>query len=198
MQVIADSEAHAGLLGAILTNGCSRFQADFGELAITLILIEVIRSGIVIDENVLPAGVVEINPGHAQSVIAVGIVDSGTLRDVGKSSIAVVVKKCVAVSGKTAGTTLHVHAAILAGGNASEAGKFVEMKADVVGHHQIDKTVVVVVTESRALRVSAVGDTENRLGSETGFVHIHDRRRVFRGTEPAVMEPHAVDPFDEG
>ena len=96
MQVVADRDAHRGLLGTVFTDRRSRFQADVLEFSIALILVQKFRRRIVGDVNVRPPGIVEVRPNHAQAVVAVRIVHSRALRNVRKGSVAIVVKQRVA------------------------------------------------------------------------------------------------------
>ena len=64
----------------------------------------------------------------------------------------------VAGAFQAARAALHVDAAIFAVGATAEAGQIVEVEIDVVGDHEIDEAVAVVVAESCAGRPSAVGD----------------------------------------
>ncbi len=56
----------------------------------------------------------------------------------------------VACAFQAARSALHVDAAILAVGSAAEARQIVEMEVDVVGDHQIDEAVAIIVAEGRA------------------------------------------------
>ena len=74
MVVVADGDSHGCLFRSVFADGGAGFQTDIFEFAIALILVEEFRRRVVGDIDVGPAGVVEVGPDHAQSVIAIGIV----------------------------------------------------------------------------------------------------------------------------
>ena len=72
----------------------------------------------------------------------------------------------VAGAAQSARAALHVDAAILAVGSAAEAGQIVEVEVDVVGDHQVDESVTVVVAERCAGRPAPISDAS--LGGDVG------------------------------
>jgi len=59
-----DGDSHGALLRPVGGYRCSRLEADFGELAISLILIKEVGRGIVRDVNVGATRIVEISPDY--------------------------------------------------------------------------------------------------------------------------------------
>ena len=158
MQVIANGNAHGGLLRTVFAYGCTGLEADVLESSVAQVLVEELRRGIVGDVNVRAPGVVEVGPNHAETVVAVGIADSGGFGNVSERSVSIVVKERIARAFQAAWAALHVDATILAVGRFAEAGKIVEMKIDVVRDHQIEEAVSVVVAKRRARGPAAIGN----------------------------------------
>src|ERR1700735_3473362 len=92
-----------------------------------------------------------------QAVVAVGIIDASAFGHVGEGSIFVVMEECISSTLETARTALHIESAVLAIGRTAESGKIVEAEVDVIGNHQIDETIVVIVAECGAGGPSAIG-----------------------------------------
>ncbi len=158
MVVVADGDTHGCLLGAVFADCGAGLETDVLEFAVAFILVEKFWRRVIGDVNIRPAGVVEVGPDHAKPVVAVWIAYSGGFGYFGERAVAIVVEERVAGASQSARAALHVDAAILAEGSASEAGQIIEMKIDVVGDHEIDKSIAVVVAESGAGRPSSIGD----------------------------------------
>ncbi len=74
MQIIAESDSHGALLGAVLTYGGPGQEAHFLEMAFAFIAIVKVRRGIVGHKKVQAAIAVEVRPNGAQAVETVRIV----------------------------------------------------------------------------------------------------------------------------
>src|SRR5260370_7108776 len=68
--VVARGYAHAGLFPAVAAHCRSRHKADIREMAISVVPIKIIGSGIVCDEQIRSSIVVEVAPYHAQAVVS--------------------------------------------------------------------------------------------------------------------------------
>ena len=112
--VIADRHAHVGLLAARLVEGGPRRVADVLERTVALVAIEVVRRGVVGDEQVEPAVVVEVEERHPEAVEAGGVGHAGPRADVGERAVAVVVEEMVGGALEPAGPAHHGLAAVLA------------------------------------------------------------------------------------
>src|SRR6266436_9857167 len=93
MKIVADRNAHRGLLRAIFTESGARIHSDFCKFSVSLIAIEVIRSGVVGNVNVRTSGVIEVCPYDTQAIVPTGIIHSGRLRNIGESTVAIVVEQ---------------------------------------------------------------------------------------------------------
>jgi len=81
------------------------------------------------------------------------IIDPGLPGDIGEGSVPVVVKHGIPSTFQAAGAALDVQPTVSADGRLAKARQGIEKKIDVVGDHQIQKSVVVVVSEGSAGRV---------------------------------------------
>ena len=113
-------------------------------------LVQKLRGRIVRHVNVGTAGIVKVRPHDAHAVVAAGVADSRALGHIRERSVAIVVEQRIARALQTPRTALHVDAAIFAVGRLAETGKIVEMEIDVIGDHQIDESVTVVIAKCRA------------------------------------------------
>src|ERR1700744_4696220 len=84
---------------------------------------------------------------------------TGGVGNVGERAIAVVVKQGIARTLQAARAALYVEPTILAIGRASKLWKVVQAEVDVVCHHQIDKSVSIIISERSTGRPSTVFDT---------------------------------------
>src|SRR5215469_9672423 len=117
--VIAKGNAHRALLGTIGADGGAGLESDVGELAVTIVAIEILRSGVVGHVDVGAAFIVEVGPENTESVITARVVHSSLLRNLGESAVAVVVVQRIACAMESAWTALHVDTTIFAGRTAS-------------------------------------------------------------------------------
>src|SRR5579863_7051800 len=150
VEVIAERDAHACLLGAIPADGYACEKSDVGEMALPVVSVKEVGRGIVGDKKVEAAIVVEVGPDGSEAVVAMGIVDPGGFGDFGESAVAVVVKQQVASAFQAARPALHGEAVILAGFAGTKFGEIVEMEVYVMGDKEVGKAVGVVIAESGA------------------------------------------------
>src|SRR5580693_3525233 len=158
MVVVTYGDAHGSLLRAIFADRRAGFEADFGEFSTTQVFVEKLRGRVVGDIDVRTAGIVEIHPDHSHTIVSVGVADSRAFRDISKSAIAIVVKKGVSGASQAARTALHINTAVLAVRSFPEAREIIEVKIDVVGNHEVQKAVTIVITKGSAGRPAAIGD----------------------------------------
>src|ERR1035438_10128327 len=67
-------------------------------------------------------------------------------------------EKGIARTFQSARAALHVESAVFAVGRFAEAGEIVEVKIHVVGNHQVDETISVIVAKCGSGRPAAVGN----------------------------------------
>src|SRR4051794_18197552 len=158
MVVVADRDAHAALLGAVLADRNAERKRLLLERPILLIHIHEVRRRIVRDIQVRPSVVVVIEPGDAQSEIAVGIGYAGLFRDLGEMSVAVVVKEEVGFTRQSARSALHGNSAVLAGLVLSELRQPREIDLHIAADEKIETAVAVVIGEPAPGRPSRTAD----------------------------------------
>ncbi len=158
MQIVADGDAHGSLFRTVFTHCGARFQADLLKFAVAKVFVQKLRRRIVGNVNVRTARVIKIGKDYRHPVIAVGIVHTRCFRNVGKRSVAVVVKQRIAGTLQSARPTLHVDPAILAVRRGAKSRQIVQVEIHVIGHHQIKVAVAIIIAERCASGPAAVGD----------------------------------------
>src|SRR5690348_6693429 len=156
--VITERNSHGRLLRAVIAYGRPRLEPDVGEFAIAFVFVKVFWRGIVRDVYVGTPRVVEVGPDDAEAVVTRTIVDSSRLGDVRESTVTVIMKKRVAGSAQAARATLYVDTAIFAERRAAEARQVVEMEVHIVGDHQIDIAIAIVVAKGSTGGPAPIGD----------------------------------------
>lgn len=91
VQVIAERNAHVGLVGAILADRDARRKTHLGKVPVTIVLEKIIRAGIVGDEQIEGPVWFEVRPNGSKSKRLARAANSSLLGDVGESSVAIVV-----------------------------------------------------------------------------------------------------------
>src|SRR5882724_3477690 len=91
--IVCRGDTHAGLRLAVRAKSASSLDRNIFELAVFLVLIERASGRVIRYINVRPAVVIEIGSEHTKAVGAVGAEDACGFRNVGESSVAVVVVK---------------------------------------------------------------------------------------------------------
>src|SRR5581483_8195682 len=98
--------------------------------------------------------IVQVGKKRSQSVVGVFMGDSGLGAHIGKTPIAVIMKKVIGFAQKTARAAHHLHPAKLTGGErdgrASRNRRMIEVVMYVAGDKQVESPVVVVIAEGRA------------------------------------------------
>ena len=79
VDVVAEGNAHVGLLEAVFADGDAALEGDVLEVAVAIVVIEVVGLAIVGDEEVELAVVVEVGPDGGEAEEVVGVVDAGWL-----------------------------------------------------------------------------------------------------------------------
>ena len=93
--VVADGHAHVRLLPAVAVEGGAGGVADVVEAAVAAVAIHVVRPGVVGDDQVEPAVVVEIDPGDAEAVAALLVGHSSLPAGFGERAVAVVAEEMI-------------------------------------------------------------------------------------------------------
>src|SRR6202023_2019245 len=124
-----------------------------------LIAVQIFRHGIVGDQQIKPTVVVHVNKDRRQTVVTPGVGNAGLYTNVGKGSIAVVVKQMIALARQSARAAHHRDPAKLTEPELKAAfagdGRIVGIEFRVAGDKEIKKAVVVVIPPGCARRPSA-------------------------------------------
>ena len=96
--VVADGDAHGGGLAAGLIERIARGVAHIFKGAVAFVEIKIIGRGVVADEQIGLAVVVDVDEDRAQAVVAGLVGHAGLLADVGKSAVAVVVEEMIGLA----------------------------------------------------------------------------------------------------
>src|SRR5436309_11766424 len=102
------------MLGAVLIDRQPQAEAHLRKRPIVVIAVGVVRRSVIRHDQIRPPVVIEIGPHHAETVIAVRVIDLRFLRDVGKSPIAIIVVERIARPWQSTRAALYRYAAILA------------------------------------------------------------------------------------
>src|SRR5947208_14318656 len=95
MHIVADSYAHAPLLGTVAADRRPGFETDFGELG-AVISVEKIWSGVIGHVRIQFSAVTEIGPDSLHPVVAAQIINVRLFAHLGESSVAIIAKQTVA------------------------------------------------------------------------------------------------------
>ncbi len=114
MQVVAQGNAHGGLLRTRLAQRGAGFEAHLGELALAVVAVKKVRQRVVGHIDVRPASIVEVGPHDPESVVAVRVVHAGGLGDVGERAIAIVVEQRIPGALQAARSAVNVDATVFA------------------------------------------------------------------------------------
>ena len=93
------------------------------------------------------ACVIEVGPDDSEAIVAARVAHARLLGNVSEGSISVVMEERVACALQAAWTALDIDSAIFAVGRAAELGQIVEVEVNIVCHHEVDKSVAVIVSE---------------------------------------------------
>ena len=105
--VVANADAHAGLLHAIVAERNAAHHAFFAKRAVMIVHEQQARGGIAGHEDVGPAIFVEIGGDHGHSVALGGSGDAGLFGHVGECAIAVVAIERMPSRGQSPRTAIH-------------------------------------------------------------------------------------------
>src|SRR6185312_338930 len=122
VEIVAARHSHGSLRTAVLVDGNTAEQADFVEPAVLHILKQVARRGIVGDEDVGMAIILEVAPDYAETISGRLGRDTCLVRHLGESTIAVVVEQVHAACRQPERAAHHRYSAIHAPAAAAHAG----------------------------------------------------------------------------
>ena len=159
VQVVAERDAHAALLGAVFADRDAGRKRHLLERPILVVAVQKIRRRIVRDVQVRPPVAVVIEPGDAEPEVAVRIGHARLLRYVGEVAVAVVVKENIRFARKSARAALHGDAAVLARLVPAEIRQMIEIDFDVAADEQIEPAVPIVIGEAAACGPAPGGHT---------------------------------------
>ena len=152
--VVAGGDAHIRNLAAEFVQRVSAFETLVLKRAVAFVDVQIVRRGVVGHQKVRLAVPVHVGKQSAQPVIAIGVVHAQLLADVGKGSIAVVVKQVVMLAFQSARPAHHLHAAILAKGEVDRLRprdrRIVQIDLRIAIYEQVQATIAIVIAEGRA------------------------------------------------
>ena len=150
--VVAGGDAHAGGLAAALVEGVAGGEGGVFEGAVALVEVEVVGGGVVGDEEVGFAVVVDVDKERRKAIEGVFVGDTGAFRGVGEGAVAVVVEEVVGLADEAARTAHDGSSAELAGGVFERAGVDAggHVEVDVARDEEIESAVAVVVAPGGA------------------------------------------------
>src|SRR5207245_7371807 len=99
-------------------------------------------------------------------LVAVWVAATGGFRNVRERAVAVVMEKRVRRALEPARAALHVDVAVFAVGSFPKTREIVKVEVHVIGNHQIEETVAVVIAKRSARGPAAIGDA--RFGRDIG------------------------------
>ena len=134
--VIADRRAHAPLFGAVAAIGHARAEALIDKGSVALILVQIVGSRVVGDENIGPAIAVEIAEDHPVPIVLCAS-NTGFLAAVSQGAVTIVAVEYIASGEQTARAAKNIDVLPYAGDGRS----IVPRKVDIIGHVQIDIAV---------------------------------------------------------
>src|SRR4051794_14898096 len=148
--VVADADAHAGLLLAVFAEGDAAHHSFFAEGAIVIVHEEEARRGIAGDVNVGPAVLVKVGGDNGHAVAAALGSDSGGGADIGEGAVSIVAIKGMdaareparaALDGNSLPGAIHVRTGL---------GDAIHVELQIIGDEEIEVAVAVVVDPSAA------------------------------------------------
>src|ERR1035438_7137180 len=111
--IVSGGKTHIGDLAAIAIERKSALVTLVFESSIALVHIQIVRRGIVRHQQVRLAIPVHVRKQNTQAVISVGIVHPQFLADIGKGSVAIVMKEMVLFALQAAWAAHRLHSAVL-------------------------------------------------------------------------------------
>ncbi len=148
--IVADADAHAGLLHAVLVQGNAGFETRFGKGAVAIIFEEKAGGGVTGDIDFGPAVVIEIGShgGHAVAALCLG--DAGLLADIGEGTVAIVVIEGGNAGGQAARAAVDRNSFPIAVRVFAGLRNRFGVELEVVGDEEIEAAVAVVIDEGAA------------------------------------------------
>src|SRR5947209_4406968 len=145
--VVPNGGSHSGLLASILVKGGARGDRHIGKSAVMIVVVKNARSTIAGDEDVGPAVLVEVESGHTERVMSVGLVDVSLSGHVFKCAVAAVVIENVLGSSQSARTTHHGNPLPDAGGSIAWRRRSSQIEIHVICDYQVEAAVAIVIHE---------------------------------------------------
>jgi hypothetical protein len=156
--VVADGQAHAALLRAVLAHRHPHGERGLLEGAVLLVDVEEAGRGVVGHVQVRPAVLVGVEPGDPEAEVPARVGHPRRLAHLREVAVAVVAVEEVGHAGQAAGAALHLDAAMLAGLALAELGQVVEVELHVTADEEVQVAVPVVVGEAATGRPPAAAD----------------------------------------
>src|SRR5208282_6531585 len=129
----------------VFVEGGAGGDGYIGESAVAIVVVENAGRAVAGDENIGPAIVVVIQRGDAQGIVAVGFIDVGLCTDVLERAVTAVVIQNISCCGEPLRAAHHRDAFPDARGTLTGRGSGREIKVDVIGDHQVEMAVAIVV-----------------------------------------------------
>src|ERR1051326_2010497 len=109
VRIIAKSDTHVGQSFAVLVQSDTGLITHIGEMAVTVVSVQIIVAAIVRHEEVGPAVIVQVRPDNGETEQVLGIVNARFFRDIGERSVAIVVIQVVRRSFQSGGAALDLN-----------------------------------------------------------------------------------------
>ena len=166
--VVADGDAHAGLLHPVLAQRDAALERFFAERAVVLVAKEPARRRIAGDVDVGPAVVVVVRGHGGHRVRARGGRDARLPADVGERAVAVVVKELHRSGRQPARPAVHRHALPAAVRVLAGFRQLLERRVQVRRDEEIETAVAIVVDPRAARSVAHIVLLQARLRGHVG------------------------------
>jgi hypothetical protein len=148
--IIANSDSHARLFLAIVTEGHAAQHALLPKRTIMVIHEKQAGRGIASDVDIRPAILVEIRRDDRHAIALSELCDACFLADIGKGAVTIVSVEGMSAGGKAAWPAFDGNASEIAIRTGAGDRHMFERETHIIGHKQIEMAVAVVIKESAA------------------------------------------------
>src|ERR1022692_1050484 len=182
--VIRGSRAHARLFPAILVDGEARGEADLLKRPVSLVGEVQTGRRIAGHKEVGPSIVIEIAGQDGEAIILARSLDAGLFGHVGEMAVTVVVVQSHSFALETPRAAGHGDALPVAAAAVARPGRLLGIEIDVVGHHEVEPPIPVVVDKGAAGAPTGAGTVQAALAG-----------LVAKSAVSHVVEEHVVTPL---
>ena len=151
IQVVADGQAHAGLLKAILVQRKTGIEALIFKRAIPVVDVQIVRRRIVGDQQVDFAVVIDIDESSGKAVVMVLVADARLVAHVGEGAVSIVMKEMVRLALQSAWSATGIGPAKRAVGETynirTRYRRMVHIEVNVARDKEIQLAVPVIIAK---------------------------------------------------